>query len=281
MSFDVSSIGSTTPVHRFAYDWKTLATYALGIGAKRDELAYLYDGAPGGMKVYPSFAVLPAQAPVIELLARSGANLAMIVHGAERLRVHGTIPTSATLETTGVLSGIYDMKKLAQLVIDTKTTVGGEPLFETTWSILVRGEGNFGGLRPPTAEEPAVPKDTAPTWTFEEVTTPEQALLYRLSGDVNPLHADPDFAAAVGFPQGPILHGLCTYGFALRAVVKHAANGDAARVRAFAAQFRKPVWPGDTLITQGYYLGAGKVAFTTLAKGRPNPVLTNAWAEIA
>jgi acyl dehydratase len=125
-----------------------------------------------------------------------------------------------------------------------------------------------------------VPKDRAPDWTVEEATSPEQALLYRISGDINPLHADPEFAVAVGFPQGPILHGLCTYGIVGRAILKHAADGDPLRLRTFSAQFRKPVWPGDTLVTQGFHLGDGKVAVVATAKGRPDPVLTNAWAEV-
>ena len=128
--------------------------------------------------------------------------------------------------------------------------------------------------------EPTVPKDRPADWTFEEATSPEQALLYRIAGDDNPLHADPEFATAVGFPQGPILHGLATYGFAARAVIKQAAGGDATKIRAFNGQFRKPVWPGDTLITQGWNLGEGKVAFNTIVKGRPEIVLGGAWAEI-
>jgi acyl dehydratase len=97
---------------------------------------------------------------------------------------------------------------------------------------------------------------------------------------VNPLHADPEFAAMVGFPQGPILHGLCTYGFVARAIIKNAAGGDATKLRTFSAQFRKPVWPGDTIVTQGYTLGDGKVVVVASVKERPEPVLTNAWAEI-
>jgi acyl dehydratase len=173
------------------------------------------------------------------------------------------------------------MKKFGQVVLETNTTVNGEPICSTTWSIIVRGDGNFGGPRPPSGgDDPSVPKDRPADWTFEEATSPEQALLYRISGDVNPLHADPAFATAVGFPQGPILHGLCTYGHVGRAILKHAAGGDPSRLRSFSAQFRKPVWPGDTLVTQGWNLGDGKVVVVASVKGRPDPVLTNAWAEI-
>jgi acyl dehydratase len=281
MAFDLSTVGYTTRPHTLAFDWKTLAVYALGIGAKRDELAFLYEHTKGGMKVYPTFAVVPAHDPIVEMLLKCQANMAMVVHGGQIVRVHRPIPAEGKLETTGTIKGIYDMKKFGQVVLETNTRLGGEPLFDTVWSIIVREGGSFGGPRPPQTEgEPSVPKDRAPDWTVEETTSPEQALLYRISGDANPLHADPEFAAAVGFPQGPILHGLCTYGFAARAIVKSAAGGDPARLKAYSAQFRKPVWPGDTLVTQGWDVGGGKVAVVTTAKGRPDPVLTNAWAEI-
>lgn len=281
MAFDLSTVGYTTKAYPLAFDWRTLATYALGIGARRDELPFLYENAKGGMQVYPTFAVVPTHAPVVDMLGKCNANLAMVVHGGQEIRLHRRIPSEGTLQTTGTIRGIYDMKKFGQVILDTKTTLGGEALFDSTWSIIVRDAGGFSGPRPPAAPAvPEVPKDRAPDWTATETTSPEQALLYRISGDTNPLHADPEFATAVGFPQGPILHGLCTYGFAGRAIVKHAAGGDPTRVRAFGAQFRKPVWPGDTLVTQGWNLPGGKVALVTSAQGRPDPVLTNAWAEL-
>ncbi|MCC6556607.1 MAG: MaoC family dehydratase N-terminal domain-containing protein [Polyangiaceae bacterium] len=281
MALDLSSVGYTTKPYAFSYDWKNLAAYTLGIGAKRDELQYLYEGAKGGMRVYPTFGVVPAYEAVIELLGRSGGDLAMVVHGGQTVRAHRALPAHGTLTTTGTLTGIYDLKKFAQVILETRSSMNEEPLFDTVWSIIIRGAGGFGGPRPPEAPaEPSAPRDRAPDWTAEEATTPEQALLYRISGDVNPLHADPEFAAMVGFPQGPILHGLCTYGFVARAIVKHAAGGDATRLRAYAAQFRKPVWPGDTIVTQGWALEGGKVAVVASVKGRPDPVLTGAWAEI-
>ncbi|WP_437579473.1 MaoC/PaaZ C-terminal domain-containing protein [Sorangium sp. So ce887] len=281
MPLNLSKVGHTTQPSAFTVNWKTLATYALGIGARREELEYLYEGAPGGMKVYPTFGVIPTQNAVFEALEVAGAELPLIVHGGQTLRVHRPLPTSGTLLTTATLTAIYDLKKFAQLIVATKTTLDDEPLFDTVWSIIARGVGGFGGPRPPHSEPPApVPKDREPDWVVEQATAPEQALLYRLSGDENPLHADPEVAAKAGFTQGPILHGLCTYGFAARAIIQKAAGGDASRLRAYGAQFRKPVWPGDTLITRGYALDGGKVAVVTAVKDRPDPVLTSAWAEI-
>ena len=281
MSFDLSTVGYTTKVYSHPFDWKNHATYALGNGAKRDEQAFLYENTPGGMRVFPTYAVIPTHQPLVDMLVKCQTNMAMVVHGGQKIRLHRAIPAGGTLETTGTISGIYDMKKFGQVVLETRTMVDGAPLFDTIWSIIVREGGGFGGQRPPHApEEPSAPKDRAADWTVEEATSPEQALLYRISGDTNPLHADPAFAAAVGFPQGPILHGLCTYGIAGRALLHHAAGGDPARLLSFSAQFRKPVWPGDTLITQGWNLPEGKVALVTHAKGRPDAVLTNAWAEV-
>lgn len=281
MSFDLSTVGTTTKAYAYAYDWKTLATYALGIGAKRDELEYLYEGHKSGMKVFPTFGVVPAYEAIVELLGRCKANMAMVVHGGQTVIAHKPIPASGTFHTTGTIKGIYDLKKFGQVILETTTTgKDGEKLFDTIWSIIVRGAGGFDGPRPPDAgDEPSVPKDRPADWTFEEATSPEQALLYRIAGDVNPLHADPEFAAMVGFPQGPILHGLATYGFVARAALKKVAGGDALKLRRFTAQFRKPVWPGDTIVTQGWNLEGGRVALSGLVKERPEVVLTG-WAEI-
>jgi acyl dehydratase len=157
----------------------------------------------------------------------------------------------------------------------------GEPVCTTTATIIYRGEGGFGGEPAPKDEAALpVPKDKPADFRVEEATSPEQALLYRLSGDVNPLHADPDFATMAGFPQGPILHGLCTYGHMVRHIAKAACGGDATKITGFEAQFRKPVWPGDTLVTEGWKLAPGKIALTVGVKGKPDAVITNAWATV-
>ncbi len=148
--------------------------------------------------------------------------------------------------------------------------------------MLFRDQGGFGGEPPP--KEPASiekPKDVPPTFTVEEVTSPEQALLYRLSGDHNPLHADPDFARRVGFERGPILHGLGTFGFMVRHVVKALCDGDATRLRSFEAQFRRPVWPGETLVTEGWVVRPGAVALRVKVRERDEIVITGAWAEFS
>ncbi len=301
MGLDLSIVGRTSSRITMSYDEKTVALYALGVGAKKAELAFLYENAAGGMKVLPTFAVVPAFAPLMGLLADSGGDMSMVVHGAQKIRVAGLIPANATVATVAKAEALYDMKKFAQLILSTTThLVGpdgsdGAKLFDTTWSIIFRNAGGFGGPRPPENDAPSVPKDRAAEWTTEETTSPEQALLYRLSGDHNPLHADPAFAEKVGFAQGPILHGLCTFGYAGRAALLHACGGDPARLIGFGAQFRRPVWPGDTLQTRGFRVrpdgdappAVGTTAaetrwvLDTRVKERDEAVLGGAYADVA
>jgi acyl dehydratase len=280
MALDLSLVGKQTAPVTWEYGWKDTVLYALGVGAKQAELDYLFEGR--GPRVLPSFAVVSKFPPMIELLGRTGGNLAMIVHGSERVTVHGPIAPSGKLTTTATLRGVYDMKRLAQALIDTRAEdASGKLVAETTSSILFRGEGGFGGDPPPKDPPPVErPRDVPPTFSIEETTSPEQALLYRLSGDLNPLHADPEFARAVGFERGPILHGLCSYGFMVRHVARGACGGDATKVRSFEASFRRPVWPGDTLVTEGWVVRPDAVAIQVKVKERDEVVIAGAWATL-
>jgi acyl dehydratase len=277
MTLDAAAVGHESAPSEFKYDWKNSVLYALGIGAKRAELDYLYEAR--GPRVYPMFAVVPGYGVLFELLARTGADLSSILHGAQLLRCHAPLPPNGTAVTVGRVEAMYDLKRLAQVVLVTRTTVDGVLCAEVEWSMFVRDGGGFGGSPPP-RDRVRVPDDQEPSWIHEERVPQEQALLYRLSGDLNPLHADPSVAEQAGFPQAPILHGLCTYGYLGRAVIERACTGDADRLTALAAQFRKPVWPGDVLRTEGYALGDGRFALRVLAAGRDDPVITNAWADV-
>jgi acyl dehydratase len=281
MGLDTSTVGFETEPVSFSYDWKTVALYALAVGATPGELDYLYEAR--GPRVLPTFGVIPSYGPVSELFIKTQCDMTRLVHGAQTLRLHRPLPPQGTLLTTGKIEGIYDMKKLAQVVFSTRTTLNGEPCFDTEWSLLILDAGGFGGPRPPKQDVPklAEGQSESPTFSVEQATRPDQALLYRLTGDLNPLHVDPEFARQVGFEQGPILHGLCTYGFVGRALVKHACGGDPARLKSFSVAFRKPVWPGDVLSTQGFDVGGGRWVLRTGVVGREDPVLTSAWAEVA
>jgi len=281
MAFDLSLVGKLGAPSVYSYTWKDVVLYALGVGAKRDELDYLYEGS--GPKVLPSFAVVPKFPPLLDLLSRSGGSLANVVYGGERVVIHAPIASNGRMTTTAGIRSLYDMKRLAQMIIDSRSVdAAGVLVAESTSMILFRGEGGFGGPPPP-KQAPLFekPRDGAPTFSIEEATAPEQALVYRLSGDFNPLHVDPDFARAVGFERGPILHGLCTFGFMVRHVAKALCHGDATRVRSFEAQFRRPVWPGDTLVTEGWNVGSDGVALQVKAKERDEVVIAGAWAKIA
>jgi acyl dehydratase len=278
MALDLSLVGKESAPSTFTYGWKDVTLYALGIGAKKDELDYLYEGR--GPKVIPSFAVVPMFQPMFELVAKTGGDLTMVVHGSQRVRLHAVLPSSGTLTTVAKIRGMYDLRRLAVVLVDTETKdESGKLLFDATSQIIFRGAGGFGGETPPREEKVAeVPKGVPADFRIEEATLPEQALLYRLSGDVNPLHADPEFATKVGFTQGPLLHGLCTYGHMVRHVAKGGCGGDATRISGFEGKFSKPVWPGDTLVTEGWNVAPGKIALQVSVKERSEIVMNGAWA---
>jgi MaoC dehydratase-like protein/2-enoyl-CoA hydratase-like protein len=269
MSLKPEALGAESAAYSLPYDWKTLVLYALGIGAKRDELDYLYEAR--GPKVYPTFAVVPTYQVLMDLMAKSGGSFERVVHGGQSIRVHAPLPPAGVMSTSGVITGVYDLKRMGQLVFQTRTHVEGRLIYESEWSLIFLGDGGFGGPRPPKSSLGKVPDGVEPAFTFEETIAPEQALVYRLSGDLNPLHADPQFAALVGFDQGPILHGLATYGFCARALIKAELGGDASRLVALDAQFKKPVWPGESLRTVGYKVGE-EYALKAYAGGRDEPV---------
>jgi len=269
-------VGTTTDPITFAYDSSRTILYALGVGATAAELDFLYEGR--GPKVLPSFAVIPAYDALMAAMARSEISFADVVHGHQKVTVARPLPPAATLTTTATVAAVYDMRKMAQVVVTTKTrTADGEHLFDTEWGILVLTGGGFGG-EPPPAREGGAPA-RAPDAVIEEATRPEQALLYRLMGDRNPLHADPEFPLVARFNGRPILHGLCTYGYGLRAVARALVDGDATRVTELGARFTKPVWPGDVLRTEVWREGE-RVWFRTTTKERGDAVLSHGTARV-
>lgn len=279
MSLDLSAVGFSTEPYEFEYDWKVPVLYALGIGAKQEELDLLYEAR--GPRVFPTFAVVPSYRALSELMEAAKAPLESVIHNAQSIRVHRPIPHEGRLTTVGTITGIYDLKRMGQVVFSTKSEHEGQLVCETEWTLLVMDNGGFGGPRPPRATAVHPPKDRDPDFTITDQSSTEQALLYRLSGDLNPLHADPAVAGQAGFDQGPILHGLCTFGFLGRAFVKGACQGDDQRLAALGAQFRKPVWPGETIRTVGYAAEENKWSLAAFAADRPEAVVTNAWAELA
>ena len=246
MELNLEAVGVDITPAPYAYDWKQLALYALGIGADTGDLDFTWEGSDG-FCAYPSFAVIPTQPIIMKALANVNADYRKLVHGAQTIRMHAPLPARGTLHSTGRIRCIHDKGKGAVVVIDTETTDGeGAALFDTEWSIFCRGQGDFGGERGAAETLPEAAPNAAPAIEATVQTNPEQALLYRLSGDLNPLHVDPVLATKVGF-EGPILHGLCTYGFTVRQVVRDLCGGDPSRLTSFSARFSQVVYPGDAL----------------------------------
>ena len=272
------AVGAAVPGGEFGWDRDRIILYHLGVGAgvpqtDPNELTYTYEK---NLKVLPSFGVIPAFGSLGGMSQVPGMsfNPALLLHGEQDLEIRKPIPTSGKVKTAGKVAGIYDKGKAALVVIETNSTLEGEsePLFVNRFSLFIRGEGGFGGDAGPKPGNEA--PDRAPDFTVESKTLPQQALLYRLSGDKNPLHADPDFAKMGGFDV-PILHGLCSYGIVCKAVVDTAIGGDTSKVARYQARFAGVVFPGETIVTSMWKDG-NTILIDAKTKERGTPVISNA-----
>ena len=245
---DLDSVGQTRE-GTFKYDWKMSALYNLGIGAQAEDLAFVYEKIQSGMKVFPSFATIIAGSG---LIFPKGTDFVRILHGEQLIRLYVPFKPNGTINTRAVIEHIYDKGKAA--VIHSKVsgyTPEGEHIFDTKYVFFVGGSGGFGGDPGPKTEPINPPEDVDPDFCISYQTSTNQAAFYRLSGDFNPLHIDPSFAKMAGQPK-PILHGLCTYGIATRAIVNGLCNGDVSRFKEFSARFKGVVFPGEKLTTEGW-----------------------------
>ena len=259
MSLDRSLIGVPGEPQERSWTSADALLYAVGVGAglgdPRNELEFTTENSEGiQQQVLPTFAVLIAQ-------VRAGRNLgsfdrALLVHAEQSFELHRPLPVEGTVRTVCTVTGIYD-KGSGALVVTENAAVNaasGEPLVTSRNGTFIRGEGGFGGDRGQSV--PWQRPDRAPDYRVVQQTRPEQALLYRLSGDRNPLHADPKFAARGGFSQ-PILHGLCTYGMTGRALLHTLCDSDPARWRSMSGRFSHPVLPGEPLAVSIWRPDAG------------------------
>ena len=270
MAIDPSAIGAVTEPK--IYDWTERDTllYALGVGAGTGDLAYTTENSHDiPQQVLPTFAVICcmgfAAAPLV-----GSFNWGMLLHGSQEIRLSAPLPPSGSLSVVAEVADIQDKGpgKNAILILRARGTdpATGAQVAETLTTLVIRGDGGFGGQPGQRAAAPEFP-DREPDARIALPTRDDQALIYRLSGDRNPLHSDPWFAREMaGFPT-PILHGLCTYGVTGRALLAELAGGQAARLTAVAARFSAPVFPGETLTTSIWRTESGRAVYRTEAAG--------------
>ena len=254
------AIGAQLPDRAFSWTSSDVLLYHLGIGAgsapgaNLDPAALRYTLDDEHLQVLPSFGIVAptfheTDPPPLDLPG-CDINLAQVVHGSQEIEVAGPLPTSGTATLRTQVTDVWDKGRAAVIWQESQATAAdGTSLWTTRSSIFVRGEGGWGGDRG-SSEKVALP-DREPDCDTAYDVTAQQALLYRLCGDRNPLHADPAFAKAAGFPA-PILHGLCSYGIVLRTVTDALLDGDATQVRGFTARFAGVVFPGETIAVRAW-----------------------------
>ncbi len=249
--------------------------YALGVGA--EDLAYVYEA---GLRALPTMAQTLATPAPAWRDPRHGVDWQRVLHGGTSLTLHAPLPIDAQLIVRTALGPIFDKgSSKGAILIATReiATTEGQRLATIRDTILLRGNGGFGGdPGAPAAVQP--PPDRAPDAILALPTAPNQALIYRLSGDMNPLHIDPAVAHAAGFER-PILHGLCTFGIAGRALLALLADGEPDRIRRIDARFSSPVYPGETIVTEIWRDGPGRAFFRAITAERGTAVLSDGTVE--
>ena len=270
MPLDPNAVGATMEPYDFAWTDRDTLLYAIGVGCGTADLAFTTENSHDiSQQVLPTYAVICCVS--FSAVAKVGEfNFARLLHGSQEITLHAPLPAAGRLRVTSEVADIQDKGEGKNAIVmlrargsDPKT---GQPLVETLVTVVIRKAGGFGGEPGQRAVAPQIPQ-TQPDSRIAYTTREDQALLYRLSGDRNPLHSDPWFATTLaGFPR-PILHGLCTYGFAGRALVAELGGGDAGRISAIAARFTDPVFPGETLTTSIWRTEPGRAVFRTEASG--------------
>jgi acyl dehydratase len=268
MPINPDAVGTKSEPERRSWTSRDSMIYALGVGAgaedPADELAFTTENSQDvAQRALPTQAVVLGMGGLGAYAALGTFNPAMLVHGEQSVTLERELPVAGEVEAVTEVVGVYD--KGSGALVTTRTAANlvsdGQPLFTTTMGAFIRGEGGWGGDRGPSSRFEA--PDRAPDHEITYPTRTDQALLYRLSGDRNPLHSDPKFAALAGFPR-PILHGLCTYGFTGRALLHALCGGDPARFRSMSGRFSSPVFPGEALTVRIWDAGDGTAAFQTL-----------------
>jgi acyl dehydratase len=265
MPLNPEAVGVKSDPIEHSWTERDVMLYALGVGADTSELEFTTENTSDmPLRVLPTMAVVLGSA--FGAFGKIGTfNPAMLVHGEQGIELFGEIPTSGTVSSVGEITGIFDKGKGALVVGEATSTdtSTGKPLFKQRTAAFIRGEGGWGGDRGPSGPK-NVPPERDPDHSVTYQTRPDQALVYRLSGDRNPLHSDPAFAAMGGFDR-PILHGLCTYGFTGRALLHALCDGDPARFTSMDGRFSSPVLPGESL-TVRMWSSDGDAVFQTFGE---------------
>ncbi|HEY3778858.1 MAG TPA: MaoC/PaaZ C-terminal domain-containing protein [Rhizomicrobium sp.] len=265
----------------FSYTDREAMLYALGIGFGRDplneaELPFVYEN---GLRTMPTLSTVVSWGSAI--IGRTGINYLMVLHGEQRLTVHRPMPFAAEITADERVAGAWDKGDKGAVIVIEKTLRlkgSGEKLCTLAATTVARGDGGFGGPREGAPEPHPIPA-RAPDLVHACDTRPDQAFLYALSGDRNPLHRDPRVAKMAGFPR-PILHGLCTYGTACRAIVSTVCKYDADRIEQFDARFSAPVFPGETILTE-MWIDGSVVSFRSKVRERDVLVINNGKCTLA
>lgn len=266
MALNLDAIGKTVGPMTSEYTWKDVVLYALGVGAGFDELDYVYENR---LKVIPSFAVTTIYGIFAEAAGLVNANLGGILHGEQDTIFHSTIPSDGSTKTELTITDMYDKGKEKGAIVVAKADTyhsNGQKLYTNYTKLFCRLDGGFDG-DPGPAEAVEFP-DRDPDFEEKAEPSPDQPLVYRLSGDYFALHVDPEFAKASGFEK-PIMHGLCTHGYACRAVIKNLFPGEPERMTRFRVRFSRPLYPGDPLVTQIWKMEDG-LAYFRVVNGNTN-----------
>jgi acyl dehydratase len=266
------------------YTEKDTILYALGVGMGVDPLdeqclRFVYED---GLKVLPSQAVVLAYPGFWAREPDTGIDWVRVLHAGQELILHKPLPPAATVLGTTRISEIVDKGSRAGALLVSEREVSdrdtGEVYCSVVTTILCRGDGGFGGPRKASPRNDQLPGGP-PDLVCDLPTLPQQALIYRLSGDLNPLHASPEVARSAGF-RAPILHGLCTFGVLTHALLKSCCDYDPARLRHLRLRFSAPVYPGETIRTEIWRTGADEIGFRCLSVEQDRVVINNGFALI-